>query len=404
MKSNLMIVFLLVLTACVPSRGQEKLSPDLPWSTRIAESFLQRYPEAIPYNAGSPQLRWNYEQGLMQEALRRVGEVTRNKKYYEYVKRNIDQYVMEDGSIKTYEYENFNIDNIPPGRQLLMLFQTTGDAKYRKAADLLRKQLSNQPRTPSKGFWHKQIYPNQMWLDGIYMAQPFYAEYAVMVGEHSVFNDVVHQIILIEKKTRDPKSGLLYHGWDESKEQRWADPQTGRSPNFWGRAMGWYAMGVVDVLDVFPSDHPKRGEIIAVLRRLAKALVKYQDEKTGLWYQVVDQGNKDGNYLEASASCMFAYALAKGARMGYLEKRFRANAEKAFQGILTELVTVDEKGLVDLHHVCAVAGLGGNPYRDGSFEYYISEPQRSNDFKGLGPFLLAALEMERLTQTRDKTR
>jgi len=389
-----MIAFLLVLTACVPSGGQEKLSPDVPWSTRIAESFLQRYPKAIPYNAGSPQLRWNYEQGLIQEALRRVGEVTGEKKYYEYVKSNIDIYVMEDGSIKTYDYDNFNIDNIPPGRQLLRLYQITGDAKYKKAADLLRKQLSNQPRTPSKGFWHKQIYPNQMWLDGIYMGEPFYAEYGLLFNEPSNFDDVAHQIILIEKHTRDPKTGLLYHAWDESKEQRWANPKTGQSPHFWGRAIGWYAMGIVDVLDYLPHNHKNRAEIIDILRRLSNALVKVQDRATGLWYQVIDQGDREGNYLEASASSMFAYAFAKGAKKGYLDQQFLGIARRAFDGIIKELVTVDENGLVSLHQVCAVAGLGGNPYRDGSYEYYIGELKRTNDFKGVGPFILAALELE----------
>ncbi len=388
------MMVLLLFATCAPSGGQDKKSAELPWSTRIAESFLARYPEAIPYNAGNPERRWNYEQGLMQEALRRVGEATGDPKFREYIKKNIDLYVGEDGSIRTYEYESFNIDNIPPGRQLLRLYQSTGEEKYKKAADLLRKQLANHPRTPSKGFWHKKIYPNQMWLDGIYMGEPFYAAYGVMFNEPAIFDDVAHQIILIEKHTRDPKTGLLYHAWDESKAMPWANQKTGQSPHFWGRAIGWYAMGIVDVLDFFPENHPRRGEIIGILRRLADAIVKYRDSATGLWYQVIDQATREGNYLEASASSMFTYAFAKGAKNGYLDQQFLDIARTSFNGIIKELVTVDENGLVNLHQVCAVAGLGGNPYRDGSYEYYINEPKRTNDFKGVGPLILAALELE----------
>lgn len=390
----------LVFAACPRQARHEVIPKDASWSTRIAESFLARYPDKIPYNAGNPELRWNYEQGLMYMALYRTWERTGDRTYLDAIRRNLDHYVQEDGTIKTYSMSEYNLDMIASGRALLKMYEQTKQEKYRRAADTLRRQLREQPRTPSGGFWHKKIYPNQMWLDGIYMAQPFYAEYVATFHEPAAFDDIAHQIILIEQKARDPKTGLLYHGWDESKQQRWANPQTGTSPNFWGRAIGWYAMGVVDVLDSFPRDHPKRGELVAILRRLAEALVRYQDPLTGLWYQVVDQGGKPGNYLEASASSMFAYALAKGARMGYLDSKYKVPAERAFQGILKELVTVDEKGLVHLHHVCAVAGLGGNPYRDGSYEYYVSEPQRTNDFKGYGAFLLAALELESLEGTQ----
>jgi unsaturated rhamnogalacturonyl hydrolase len=233
-----------------------------------------------------------------------------------------------------------------------------------------------------------------MWLDGIYMASPFYAAFGQTFAEPAAFDDVARQIILIEKHTRDPQTGLLYHAWDESKQQRWADPQTGCSPHFWGRAMGWYAMAIVDVLDYLPSEHPQREDILAILERLIGALVDVQDESTGLWYQVLDQGQRAGNYLEASASCMFVYALAKAVRQGYLGQTYLDVARHGYQGILDNLLRLDDQGLVNLEKTCGVGGLGGTPYRDGSYEYYISERIVTNDYKGVGPFILASIEME----------
>jgi unsaturated rhamnogalacturonyl hydrolase len=331
----------------------------------------------------------------MLEALRCLWIITGNERYWTYIKRNIDLYVADDGAIATYDFNTFNLDNIATGRQLLALYKRTGELKYKRAADTLRKQLAQQSRTSEGGFWHKRIYPFQMWLDGLHMAEPFYAEYAQMFKEPLDFDDVAKQFILIERHTRDPKTGLLYHAWDESKEQQWANRQTGTSPHFWGRAMGWYAWGLVDVLDYLPRKHPQRTELIAILRRLAKALLSFRDSKTGLWFQVVDQGKRAGNYLEASASCMVVYAFAKGADKGYLDKSYLNAARKSFKGIINSMVTVDEKGFVNLHHTCQGAGLGGKPYRDGSYEYYINEKQRTNDFKGIGPFILAALELEK---------
>jgi unsaturated rhamnogalacturonyl hydrolase len=395
----LSFVVLLTATACTHVEGQgmarDHRKGEERWSIKIAESFLQRYPDSIPYNASNPSIRWNYEPGLMYWSLLQLWEETREQKYFDVVRNNLDLFIGEDGSIKTYRSHEQNLDMILPGRALLRVYHVTKERKYKAAAETLRSQLHHQPRTASGGFWHKNIYPNQMWLDGIYMAHPFAAEYAAMFREPALFDDIAHQIILIEQKTRDPKTGLLYHGWDESRRQKWADPERGTSPNFWGRAMGWFAMGLVDVLDTFPVDHSKRREIISILQRLAAALVKYQDPKTGVWYQVVDQGGREGNYLESSASSMYTYAFAKGVRKGYLGEEFRAHAERAFRGILNEFVTIDEQSRVNLHHVCAVAGLGGNPYRDGSYKYYVSEPRRTNDFKGIGPLLLASLELER---------
>jgi unsaturated rhamnogalacturonyl hydrolase len=366
-----------------------------PWARRIAESFLSRHAGAVTYDSSSPNRRWNYEQGLMLEAFHQMSLSTKDRRYLEFIRQNIDQYVEESGSIRTYNYEDFNLDNVAVGRALLTLYQATGENKYRHAADTLRLQLKNQPRTHEGGFWHKKIYPYQMWLDGLFMAEPFYAWYAAMFNEPEDFDDIVNQFVFIYDHTRDPKTGLLYHGWDESKQQRWANPETGCSPNFWGRAMGWYAMALVDVLDFLPEDYPRRQELVTMLQSLSTALLRYQDKNTHLWYQVVDQGARKGNYLEASASCMLAYAFAKGANKGYLGKSYVRAAQATFRGIVSNLVTVDRNGFVDLHHTCQGAGLGGTPYRDGSYAYYVSEPQRTNDMKGYGSFLLAAIELGR---------
>lgn len=371
-----------------------KVKPSQKWSQRISESFMLRHPADViddtTYNN-----KWTYDQGVVLEGLRQVYAKTGNKKYFDYIKTNIDQFVQPDGKIKTYKYSDFNIDNVNTGKSLLFLYSKTKDIKYKIASDTLRKQLANQPRTNAKGFWHKKIYPFQMWLDGLYMGGPFYAQYSKLFNNSKDFDDIALQFIVIEKQTRDEKTGLLYHAWDESKQMKWADPVTGRAPNFWSRAMGWYAMAIVDVLDFMPKNHKNRDELIKILQRLADALVKVQDEKNGLWYQVTNMPDRKGNYPEASASCMFTYALAKGANKGYLDKKYLAVSKKAFEGIIKNLVAVTKEGYVDLLQTCKSAGLGGNPYRDGSFEYYVNEPKRINDLKGVGPFIMAAVELEK---------
>jgi unsaturated rhamnogalacturonyl hydrolase len=405
MKQAILVILMTLLLLLLPSTAVRSEDPatcidslavsaQLPWSKRIAESFLIRHPGAVTFDSLSPSEKWNYEQGLMLEALHQMWLFTKDQRYFDFIRRNIDQYVDESGNIKTYKYEDFNLDNVAVGRALLTLYETTENVKYKNAADTLRQQLKNQPRTHEGGFWHKQIYPYQMWLDGLFMAEPFYAWYAKKFNEPGSFNDIVNQFVFIAKHTRDRKTGLLYHGWDESKQQRWAHQETGCSPHFWGRAMGWYAMALVDVLDFLPKNHPRRSELISILKDVSAATLRVRDQKTHLWYQVLDQGAREGNYLEASASCMFTYAFTKGAHKGYLDKKYLAAAKESFQGIVKNLVSVDAKGLVDLLHTCQGAGLGGNPYRDGSYEYYIGERQRTNDMKGYGPFLLAALELE----------
>lgn len=357
-----------------------------PWSVQMADSMMQQ--ASILGN------KWAYEWGVVLSGIDRVWQLTGDQRYFDYIKQTVDAYVQADGSIRTYDLASYNLDNINAGKLLFGLWRETGDERYKKALHLLRQQLRQQPRTQENGFWHKNIYPHQMWLDGIYMQGPFYAAYAKTFDEPEGFDDVAHQIILIDRHTRDPQTGLLYHGWDESRTQQWSNPTTGCSPHFWGRAVGWYMMAIPDVLDHLPIDHGHREAIIDIFKRTADALARVQDDKTGLWYQVLDQNNREGNYLEASASCMIVYGIARGVGQGILDDSYKALAERGYAGILNNLITVTPEGQVDLNQICSVAGLGGDPYRDGSYEYYISESIVTNDHKGVGAFILASTAME----------
>ena len=373
----------------------------------MADSTIARFPALAE--------EWNYQWGLVLKGFEQVWRATGDERYFAYIQHNIDRFVRTDGTIRGYRLDEYNVDRLNTGKVLFALYEKTRDAKYKRALDLLRLQLDTQPRTKSGGFWHKRIYPDQMWLDGIYMADAFYAQYAhtfpllSVTGDYSprgeaerggrgggAFDDIAHQIVLIEQHTRDPVTGLLYHAWDESKQQPWANPVTGCSPHFWGRAMGWYGMAIVDILDFLRRDHPQRDAIIAILNRMFDALVRVQDARTGVWYQVLDQGARAGNYLESSASCMFVYAIVKGVRHNYLPKEDLAIAQRAYDGIIKQFVEVDRVGQVHLKGTCRSAGLGGTPYRDGSFEYYIGEPIATDNHHGVGAFILASDEIESL--------
>jgi unsaturated rhamnogalacturonyl hydrolase len=393
MKYLLSICLLFAIAfACAQSNSKPVRASER-WSQQLAATAMNRWKDSFSLRVGQPA-RWSYDQGVILKGIEGIWNATGDGKYFSYIQKSMDHYVGEEGTIKGYRPDEFNIDHINNGKQILLLYRVTGKEKYKKAADLLRDQLRHHPRTSEGGFWHKKIYPHQMWLDGLYMGEPFYAEYAMLFHEDTAFNDIAKQFILMEKHSRDAKTGLLYHGWDESRQQRWADKTTGRSPNFWARSLGWYGMAVVDVLDYFPADHPKRQELINILNRLAKAVTNYQDPKSGLWYDVPDKQTTPKNYKEASASCMLVYTLAKGVRKGYLPASFLPKAKKGYDGIIKEFIEVDNNGQVNLKGTVAVSGLGGNPYRDGSFEYYMSEPVIVNDPKGMGAFINCAVEME----------
>jgi unsaturated rhamnogalacturonyl hydrolase len=367
------------------------------WSDRVAASTITRWPDGrfVP-----PEGRWvwNYELGTLLEGFDAAWLNTADARYYRYIKSSVDQFVAPDGSIATLKPEENQLDNILLGRQLLLLYGVTLDQRYFKAATSLYQQLQQQPRTPSGGFWHKQRYPNQMWLDGLYMAEPFYAEYAATFHHPEAFSDITNQFVLLEQHARDSKSGLLYHGWDESKKERWANKQTGLSSQFWARAMGWQMMALVDTLGYYPANDPGRKILLVQLQRDAAAIAHVQDVASGLWFQVLDKPREKGNYLESSASCMFVYALARGVRQGYISPRYLANAERGYQGILSHFIQTSPDGLVSLTGTVKGAGLGGDPYRDGSYAYYIGEKVASDDPKGVGAFLLASTEMENAAQ------
>jgi len=375
------------------------------WAILAADEMLTSHPHYINYDA--PSLAWDYPQALVLHALWNVWLQTHDRKYFDYVKASADFYLPDSGGIRSYVRNAFRLDDVLMGRTLLDLYESTGDAKYKNAAIILRAQLDQQPRTPEGGFWHKEIYPDQMWLDGLYMAEPFYAHYAVLFDQPQDFSDIAKQFILMAKHARDPKTGLMYHGWDFTRRQVWADPKTGDSKSFWGRAMGWYLMGLVDALDYFPENYPQRQELTSIFRNLCGAVLKYQDKKSHLWYQVVDQAGRSGNYLESSSSAMFAYSFTKGAMLGYLDRKFLHVGKCAFDGLVANLARVSHEmdtpcssrntGMVAhlvLENISGSAGLGGVPYRDGSYDYYVGIPKETNDFRGVGPFILAAIAIE----------
>ena len=397
-KTFLFVVFLgLFFSQCTPSKKASESDTHnkaLDFAIRMADSEMNHFPKASTVDF-KPEGKWSYTAGLVSNAMVELAKQTGEKKYNEYAKGYADEFINAEGEIRGYKRSDFNIDKLNSGKFLFDLYAQTGDERYKKAIFTLRDQLNDQPRVSEGGFWHKKRYTNQMWLDGLYMGSPFYAEFGKVFDEPAAFDDVINQFVTVHKHTFNPEVGLNYHGWDESKELRWADTETGCSPNFWGRAMGWYAMALVDVLDYIPEDHPHRNQLIKILQEIAPGIQKYQDEKTGLWYQVLDCGDREGNYLESSASSMFVYALAKASRLNYIDEKYHAVAEKGYEGMLNNFIKENKNGTISLTNVCAVAGLGGDPYRDGTYEYYIGEPIRDNDPKGVGPFILASLEMNK---------
>lgn len=366
------------------------------WATKTVRSIMERTPKLYENGYNS---KWSYDYGVILKGFQLMWKMTREAKYFQYIQEQMDHFIEEDGSIKGYRQNEYNIDHINNGKLLFLLYKETGLEKYRKAADLLREQLASHPRTSEGAFWHKQIYPYQIWLDGLYMGAPFYLEYLLTFEDGKGLDDVTKQFLLCEKHTQDAATGLLYHAWDEKKVQPWCDPATGLSPNFWGRSMGWFVMSLADTLELLPKEHADYSELVRIFRDTLTALRSYQDEASGVWHQVVNLGGRKGNYIEASASSMIVYALAKGIRLGVLDAgAWQSTLDKAFQGLITEFVLETKEGWVNLNKNCQVAGLGGSDRRDGTFAYYVSEPIITNDFKGLGAFIQACAEYEGLQQ------
>lgn len=340
--------------------------------------------------------KWNYIDGCMITGILELYEITGEARFLDFADRFLSGFVEEDGSIRTYDPEEYSLDNVNPGKNLFPLYDLTGKEKYRKATERVRSQLSTMPRTPEGNFWHKLIYPNQVWLDGIYMALPFYMEYEKRFDAQKDCPDICQQIANVEIRMRDLETGLYYHGYDASRKMYWADPDSGCSPNFWLRAEGWFILGLVDVLEIM-KDLPMQAESVHLqhmLLDLAKALSKYQDP-SGLWYQLIALPELEGNYLETSGTALISAAMLKAVRLGFLPESFRAVGEKAFYGIVDHRLTKNADGTPCVTGICLVAGLGGEQHRDGSVAYYLSEPVVQNDAKGVGPLLLAYTEMLR---------
>ena len=393
MKLNLISNITLGVSMAIATSSVAQQKPDL--AKQMANTVIQAWQDSLNTSpSGFRPVKWSYDLGVVYEGFDGIWKRTGDPTYYKAMQKNMDAFLSKDGAINSYRQTDFNIDNVKNGRTLLTLYKVTGQQKYFKAATTLWEQLQQQPRTKEGGFWHKKIYPNQMWLDGLYMGEPFYAEYAALTQQEKAFDDIANQFIWMEKNSRDAKTGLMYHGWDESKQEQWADKNTGRSPHFWARAMGWYGMALVDVLDYFPANHPKRKELLAILSRYALAVQNVQDPKSGLWYDILNLPNGKDNYHEASASCMFVYTYAKAVRLGYLPKSYYQSALKGYAGIQKAFVERVNNEQINLKGTVSVSGLGGKPYRDGSYEYYLSEKVVVNDPKGVGAFLLAVNEME----------
>lgn len=405
MKKISIILAAAFLTACgvqKPLAGDAVSERTEPLSAAVVRSEMERFPEATWLDGLEGRLKWNYTTGLELKAFLDVychserGE----ESVLDYVKTWYDAAVNENGEIYGYKKSNFSTDHVCPGRTLFPLYDLTGDPRYRKAMDVLYDQLLEQPRTPEGGFWHKQVYPNQMWLDGLYMAQPFYAEYTARyvtdpAQRQRSFDDIVHQFETVYHYTYDVETGLLRHAWDASHEMFWCDPATGRSAHAWGRALGWYCMALVDVIEILPEGEG-RASLAALLQDLYDVLPRYADPETGMWYQVLDQPGREGNYVEATASAMFVYAWLKGIRLGVLDGQDGLDEARAAYDALLRTFVTEEDGLVTLHRCCEVAGLGGKQNRSGDYDYYINERVRDNDPKGIGPLIWAALEYERL--------
>lgn len=350
----------------------------------MAQSTIERNPEL--YRS------WGYMQGLLLKSFQQLLINNEDKNIDKYIYDYASDLIDKNGNIQGYVMESFNVDNVNAGNILFDLYKNTKEERFLFALKTLRKQMEWQPRTTEGGFWHKLVYPHQMWLDGAYMVSPFLARYAKEFDEPQLFDEVANQLSLITKNLSDSKTGLLYHGWDESRIMNWSNPETGLSPSFWGRSIGWYVMALVDVIDYMPVNHPRRDELITYLTKTLDAVLKYKDPETGLWYQVIDQVGREGNYLESSASTMFAYALSKGVNIGILPKIYKDEANSAFQSIVDYFIKEDEKGFIHITNGCRVAGLSAD--RDGSFEYYISEPVQDNDLKSVGPFIMLSIENE----------
>ena len=389
MMRRIALLAALLLAACAPK-------PKEPMSVRMVRSEIKRAPEATFLDGQEGNYKWNYTTGLELRSFLAVSRAYDIPEFDEYVRAWYDGILDSFGMIQgKYDLEKFNLDHICPARTLIALYQSTPDRRYATAIETAREQLKRQPRTEAGAFWHKQVYPGQVWLDGLYMAEPFYAVYANISHEDEDFDDITLQFRVAAEKTYDPATGLYRHGWDETRSMAWADPVTGQSAHCWGRALGWYTMALVEVLPFFPENHPGKAERQGTLEGILATLPKYADPETGMWYQVLDSPGREGNYLEATCSAMFTYAYLRSAREGYKVPE-SVDPKALYESLVKKFIREDQDGTLNLTDCCAVAGLGGKENRSGTFDYYINEKVIENDPKGVGPFIWASLEYEKL--------
>lgn len=388
--------FVLILAAltAMAAYGQE------PYSVRMIRSEMKRNPDATYLDGRQGERKWNYTTGLELKSFLDASKRYDLPQVVDYVRDWADTMATEKGEVYKYKKSNYNVDHICPARIYFDLHDMFGDydKRYRRVTRRIREQLDSHPRTESGEFWHKQIYPHQVWLDGFYMALPFYAEYtdryAPKSERDSLFSDIVHQFTAGAENTFDPATGLFRHAWDESRSMFWCDPQTGLSAHAWGRANGWYAVALVEVLDYLPKSHPGYEVLVGQLNYLLDVLPKWADPQTGMWYQVLDCPGREGNYLEATCSIMFTYAFLKGLRMGYIDESHSDYILGLYPKFIDRFIKENPDGTISMTDCCSVGGLGGKQMRKGDFEYYLSEPIIENDCKGVGPFIWASLEWE----------
>ena len=360
---------------------------------QVAQSEMKHHPELWTCD-GAQNPKWEYTPTLMARAFVELYSATGDTAYLAHAQRFADQFIAEDGTILTYKRSLYNMDRIQGGNFLILLNAVNPQPQYAIAIETLRDQLREQPRTQEGGFWHKQVYEHQMWLDGLFTGTTFYARYAAYKPEPEAWSDIANQFVVVDSHTRKA-NGLNHHGWDESRQMAWADSLTGCSAETWGRAEGWYVMALCDVLELMPQDQPERAELIAILSRVMEALLAVQDQDTHLWYQVPDKGDREGNYLESTCCAMYAYTMAKGVNLGVLPETYRDEAKRVIDGLKANKLHANDDGTLSLIDCCAVAGLGGNPFRDGTYDYYIHERICADDPKGAAPLILACIELSK---------
>ena len=369
-----------------------------PMSLRMVRSEMARCQDATYLDFCEGKISWNYTPGLEMKSFLDVYQTYGGDDILEYVDSWYEKCIEDDGRITYYNSGNYTVDKVCPARTVYQLLDITGKEKYRFALDSMMTRLSGHPRTSEGAFWHKTIYPYQIWLDGLYMAEPFYAEYTQRFAENKedCYQDILNDFLVAAEHTYDPVTKLYRHAWDETKSMFWCDPQTGQSQHCWGRALGWYCMAAVEVLDIIPDGTEGKEKLIDILRGIIDVLPEFADPATGMWYQVLDQPGRKGNYLEATCSAMFSYTILRGVRTGYLDPSLKDYAVSTYKSLVDTFITEDENGLLSINNCCSVGGLGGDKMRMGDYDYYLSEPVRSNDAKGVGPFIWASLEMERI--------